>query len=101
MLVLGLDFNGARKECRDRFGPKAQTGEHSARREQISRGRGRGRRRGRGRWGLACVPEDGEEVAGGSGGDEQMPDEMAIRELLGQVKSDPTGVSESAGGQPH
>jgi len=56
--------------------------------------------RGRGRGGLACVPEDGEEVAGGSGGDEQMPDEMAIRELLGQVKSDPTGVSESAGGQP-
>jgi hypothetical protein len=60
----------------------------------------RGRIRGRGRWGLACVQEDGEEVAGGSGGDEQMPDEMAIRELLGQVKSDPAGVSESAGGQP-
>lgn len=49
---------------------------------------------------LACVPEDGEEVAGSSGGDEQMPDEMAITELLGQVKSDPAGVSESAGGQP-
>ena len=49
---------------------------------------------------LGCVPEDGEEVAGRSGGDEQMPDEMAIRELLGQVKSDPAGVSESAGGQP-
>ena len=49
---------------------------------------------------LGGVPEDGEEVAGSSGGNEQMPDEMAITELLGQVKSDPAGVSESAGGQP-
>jgi hypothetical protein len=46
------------------------------------------------------VPEDGEEVAGSSSGDEQMPDEMAKTELPGQVKSDPAGVSESAGGQP-
>lgn len=49
---------------------------------------------------LGCVPEDSEEVAGSTGGDEQMPDEMAITELLGQVKSDAAGVSESAGGQP-
>ena len=48
-------------------------------------------------FGLSCVPEDREEVAGSSGGDEQMPDEMAITELLGQIKSDPAGVSESAG----
>ena len=27
---------------------------------------------------LACVLEDGEEVAGSSGGDEQMPDEMTL-----------------------
>ena len=47
---------------------------------------------------LGCVPEDSEEVAGSSGSDEQVPDEMAIRELLGQVKSDPAGVSETAGG---
>ena len=32
---------------------------------------------------LAGVPEDSEEVAGSSGGNEQMPDEMAITELLG------------------
>jgi hypothetical protein len=101
--VVVLDFSRARKVCRDRFGSKAQTGEHTAYREQLSRARAR--------WvladtptrryvlfGLACVPEDSEEVAGSTGGDEQMPDEMAITELFGQVKSDPAGVSESAGG---
>ena len=99
--------------------PTAQVGLASEARstgQTLAKSEGRRRERGRWRWVLAlcvdmqmkpgwdvylaCVPEDGEEVAGGSGGDKQMPDEMAITELLGQVESDPAGVSESAGGQP-
>ena len=87
-----------------------KTGERSARWEQLFRGRGRVRLG----WVLAarryadapirryvllgCVPEDGEEMAGGSGGDEEMPNEMAITELFGQVKGNAAGVSEAAGG---
>jgi hypothetical protein len=40
-IVLVLDFNRARKDCRARFGPNTQTGEHTALREQLFRARAR------------------------------------------------------------
>ena len=49
---------------------------------------------------LASVPEDGAEVACGSRGHKQVPDEVAVSDPLGEVEHDSRGVGEPSGCDP-
>ena len=49
---------------------------------------------------LAGVPGDGKEVTGGSRGHKQVPDEVAVSDLLGQVECNSRAVGEPAGCDP-
>jgi len=47
-----------------------------------------------------CKPQDCDEVTGCAGDDEEVPEEVAIAKPYGREKSDPRGVSNSAGQEP-